>query len=75
MPGIHFATRRMRQVVGDATSEALAEQHMPRADAPSRRRRARQGRKLLADMLEPVDGALADALAMGMSMAAPVDGR
>ncbi|WP_460719734.1 ROK family transcriptional regulator [Microbacterium aureliae] len=73
--GVHFSSRQLRIAVADATRTIVSQTTLPlaldhRADAELERLTL-----LLSDMMESLGGSVADLLAVGLAVPAPVDPR
>ncbi|MFB9956234.1 ROK family transcriptional regulator [Cellulomonas denverensis] len=71
--GVHFGSRSLRVAIADAGQQILAEQRMPlppehRADAGLER-----AALLIAELVESLDAALPELMAIGVGVPAPVD--
>ena len=73
--GAHFSTRQLHISIADATRTTVAETAVPLA--PGHRHDAELDRLtlLLGDMLESLGSSLADLLAVGVALPAPIDPR
>lgn len=73
--GVHFSSRQLRIAIADATRTIVSQTTLPlaldhRADAELERLTL-----LLSDMMESLGGSVADLLAVGLAVPAPVDPR
>ena len=73
--GVHFSTRHLRIAVSDVAHTVVAESHMPLAKDHRADNELDRVMLLLADMLESVDAAMIDVLAIGIALPAPFDQR
>ncbi|SFI22732.1 Sugar kinase of the NBD/HSP70 family, may contain an N-terminal HTH domain [Microbacterium saccharophilum] len=73
--GVHFSSRQLRIAIADATRTIVAENTVPLA--PGHRHDAELDRLsiILGDMMDTLGGTLADLLAVGLAVPAPIDPR
>ncbi|MGV8886407.1 MAG: ROK family transcriptional regulator [Microbacteriaceae bacterium] len=71
--GLHFSARYMRIAISDIGKTVVAENHVPLALEHRYDSELNRAALLLSDMVESVNGSLADIMAVGIAIPAPVD--
>ena len=70
--GVHYSTRHMRIALSDVAHTLLAEHHMPLARDHRADNELDRATMLIADMLDSVDSAMDEVLAVGIAIPAPM---
>jgi predicted NBD/HSP70 family sugar kinase len=71
--GIHFSTRHLRVALADVAHTVVAEHHLPLAKDHRADNELNRTARLIADMLESVDATMAEVLAVGVALPAPIN--
>ena len=73
--GLHFSSRHLRIAISDIGRTVVAENHVPLALEHRHDAELNRAALLLTDMVESVNASMADILAVGVALPAPIDAR